>query len=50
MQQLSFFSYAQGEEIVLGTFDASSTIALLAVVLVGFALSVRMFDRRDIGL
>jgi hypothetical protein len=50
MEQLSFFSYTQGEEIVLGTFDSSGTIALIVVVLIGFALSVRMFDRRDIGL
>ncbi len=50
LQTLSFFSYAKGEDIVLGTYDSSGTIALLAVVLIGFALSVRMFDRRDIGL
>ena len=50
MEQLSFFSYSKGEEIVLGTFDSSGTIALIVVVLIGFALSVRMFDRRDIGL
>ena len=50
MQQLSFFSYTQGEEIILGAHDPSSTLALLAVVLVGFALSMTMFDRRDIGL
>ena len=50
MQTLSFFSYTKGEDIVLGRFDASSAVALLVVVLVGFAMSVRMFDRRDIGL
>ena len=50
MRQLSFFSYTQGEEIILGAYDPSSTLALLAVVLVGFALSITMFDRRDIGL
>lgn len=50
MEQLSYFSYAKGEDIVLGTFDLSSTVALLVVMLVGFGLSIRLFERRDIGL
>ena len=50
MRQLSFFSYTQGEEIILGAHDPSRTLALLAVVLIGFALSIRMFEGRDIGL
>ena len=50
MRQLSFFSYAQGEEIVLGSHDPSSTLALLVVVVLGFGLSIRIFERRDIGL
>jgi len=50
MQGLSFFSYTQGEEIVLGNYDPASTLLLLLVVLAGFALSVRMFISRDIGV
>ena len=50
MRGLSFFSYTQGEEIVLGNYDPASTLLLLLVVLVGFALSVRMFISRDIGV
>ncbi len=50
MQNLSYFSHAQGEGIVLGNYDGGGTIALLAVVALGFILSLRMFERRDIGL
>ena len=50
MEQLSYFSYAKGEDIVLGAHDASGTFALLVVMLLGFALSVRIFERRDIGI
>ena len=50
MQNLSFFSYTQGEAIVLGSYDPANTLLLLVVVLAGFALSVRMFISRDIGV
>lgn len=50
MQGLSFFSYTQGEAIVLGNFDPANTLLLLLVVLAGFALSVRMFISRDLGV
>ncbi len=50
MQSLSFFSYTQGEAIVLGSYDPANTLLLLVVVLAGFALSVRMFISRDIGV
>ena len=50
MEALSYFSHAKGEDIVLGTHDPMSTIALLVVMLAGFALSIWTFDRRDIGL
>ena len=50
MQGLSYFSYAQGEEIVMGGYDPAGTIGLLIVALIGFGLSVKMFERRDIGL
>ena len=49
MKNLSYFSYAQGEEIVLGAYDPAGTIGLVLVVLIGFALSVKMFNGRDIG-
>ncbi len=50
MQSLSFFSYTQGEQIVLGSYDPANTLILLLVILAGFALSVRMFISRDIGV
>ena len=50
MQQLSYFSHAQGEGIVSGTYDAGGTVAVLLVAALGFALSVKLFESRDIGL
>jgi len=50
MQGLSFFSYTKGEQIVLGNYDPANALLLLLVVLAGFALSVRMFISRDIGV
>ena len=50
MQGLSFFNYTQGEAIVLGNYDPANTFLLLIVVLAGFALCVRMFVSRDIGV
>ena len=50
LQDLSFFHYLNGEAIILDTFDPLTIIGMFGVVLVGFALSVMMFNRRDIGL
>ncbi len=50
MQQLSYFSHAGGEDIVLGTHDPAGAGALLIIVAIGFLVSVKMFDSRDIGL
>jgi len=50
LQNLSFFHYMNGEAIILDTFNPLATIGMFGVVLVGFALSVVMFNRRDIGL
>ena len=50
MRQISYFSNLQGEQIVLGTYDPSTSLTMLFIVLIGFALSVSMFGRRDIGL
>ncbi len=49
-EQISYFSYSQGEEIVQGAYDPASTLALIVVALIGFALSIRMFESRDVGL
>ncbi len=50
MEQISYFSYTHGEEIVLGTYDPVSAATLIVVALIGFALSIRMFESRDVGL
>lgn len=50
LQNLSLFHYANGEAIVLGAFNPLTPIGMLGVVLGCFALSVIMFNRRDIGL
>ena len=50
MENLSFFSYVHGEDFVLGTYDPANTAVILVAVLIGFALSVKMFVSRDIGL
>ncbi len=50
MQALSYFSHAQGEGIVQGSYDMAGTVAVLVVVAVGFSLSVKQFESRDIGL
>ena len=50
MQQLSYFHHALGEDIVLGTYDPMRFVAVFAVALLAFGLSLRMFNRRDIGL
>ena len=50
MQSLSFFSYAQGEEIVLGTYDPAGTIGVIFAALIAIVLSVKIFESRDIGL
>ena len=50
MERLSYFTYGQGEPIIHGSYDTAGTLAVLVAVAIGFALSVRMFQRRDIGL
>lgn len=50
MQQLSFFYHASGGDIILGTFDPAGTLGVIAVVLICFAASISMFNRRDLGL
>lgn len=50
MRGLSYFSQSQSEEIVLGTHDPAGTIAVLVVVAAGIALSVKLFESRDIGI
>ena len=50
LQNLSFFHHVNGEAIVLDAFNPLTPLAMLAVVLICFGLSVMMFNRRDIGL
>ncbi len=50
MQQLSFFNYLNGEAIVMGNYEPAGTIGLLIATVIGIALSVQMFSRRDLGL
>ncbi len=50
MESLSYFSYVHGEAFVLGTYDPANTVVLLLAALIGFALSLRMFVSRDIGI
>lgn len=49
MEKVSYFSYVHGEAFVLGTYDPVDSIVVLLAVLVGFALSLKMFNSRDIG-
>ena len=50
MESLSYFSYVNGEDFVLGVYDPANTLAVLAAVLIGFALALRTFVNRDIGI
>ena len=50
MESLSYFSYLNGESFVLGTYDPANTLVVLLAALVGFALSLKMFVSRDIGI
>ena len=50
LQNLSFFHHVNGEAIVLDAFNPLTPLAMLAVVLICFGLSVMIFNRRDIGL
>ena len=50
MENLSYFSYLNGEDFVRGTYDPATTIVVLVAALIGFALSLRMFVNRDIGI
>ena len=50
MERVSYFSYVHGEAFVLGTYDPADSIIVLVAVLIGFALSLRMFVSRDIGI
>lgn len=50
MERLSYFSYVNGEDFVLGVYDPANTALVLGVALLGFALSLKLFVRRDIGI
>ncbi len=50
MQTLSYFSYINGEAFVIGAYDPVDSLIVLAAVAIGFALSLKMFVSRDIGV
>ena len=50
MESVSYFSYINGEAFVIGTYDPVDSVIVLIAVLVGFALSLKMFVSRDIGV
>ena len=50
MENVSYFSYVHGEVFVLGTYNPTDSFIVIAAILVGFALSLRMFVSRDIGI
>ncbi|MCY3832266.1 MAG: ABC transporter permease subunit [Chloroflexi bacterium] len=50
MESVSYFSYIHGEAFVLGIYNPTDSFILIAAILVGFALSLRMFVSRDIGI
>ena len=50
MERLSYFSYVNGEDFVLGVYDPANTILVLVAVVIGFALSLKIFVSRDIGI
>lgn len=50
MESLSYFSYIHGEAFVIGTYDPADSVIVLVAILIGFALSLRNFVSRDIGI
>ena len=50
MKSLSYFSYINGEAFVIGAYDPVDSVIVLVAILVGFALSLKMFVSRDIGV
>ena len=50
MERLSYFSYTHGEAFVIGTYDPADSIIVIAAILLGFALSLKNFVSRDIGI
>lgn len=50
MDTLSYFSYIHGEAFVIGAYDPADSVVMLVAILLGFAISLRIFVRRDIGL
>ncbi len=50
MRELSYFTHVGGESIVTGAYEPTRTLGLLLVAGLGFALSMQLFNRRDIGL
>ena len=50
MENLSYFSYIHGEAFVIGAYDPADSVIVLVAIVIGFALSLRSFVSRDIGI
>lgn len=50
MENVSYFSYIHGEAFVVGTYEPVDSVIVIVAILIGFALSLRNFVSRDIGI
>ncbi len=50
LQQLSYFHHTDGHTIVTETYTPLTSLAILMIAIGCLALSIRQFNRRDIGL
>lgn len=50
MESVSYFSYIHGEAFVIGAYDPVDSVIVIVAILIGFALSLRNFVSRDIGI
>lgn len=50
METLSYFSYIHGEAFVIGAYNPADSVAILVAILLGFAISLKNFVSRDIGV
>ena len=50
MENVSYFSYIHGEAFVVGTYEPVDSAIVIVAILIGFALSLRNFVSRDIGI
>lgn len=50
LQQFSYFYYTDGQAIITDTYNPLTSLALIAVALGFLAVTINLFNRRDIGL